>query len=832
MEMLIISPYTKLVGKIDTLELLLNNMQDVQQEQFASMDSICDITEQLANRQSVLYSQMDSIQTHLHLISEYGVGYSDVVSHITIPLIIALVAFAFPFLFMVISHINNKYESEQIVSLFSSECSYKYFFRGAIISAIYLVLMGVLSLCPMDTGYKWLMIVMNWTSILLAGFYSIVIFFFVRTCIVYNTPQKLIDRIEANFKSGNKEAKSFLNRMLKMEKRNDKVKSDGKRDFYDQKIRIGKSCAYYGIEVIRVKQLVELCKYAFRKQDNSLFLIILQKIDKMPHPDANYEYYKSVFFEDLIESYQFSPSNVKIEESLIRYWFLSFKKSEFPDAGHIYRMFGKMVSSVIYGRIGLFEKYIQNASFGYGFVNELQYVSYVRGMSADEQKKVNEKKLDFWSELCEMHYLALAHLFSNGHYDAVKIVLSGRNTGYGRLFPNSGTDILKMYARCKEKQLPDGSFSYWFQKEVVGENTDSEMLEKLTSFMLLVCSEPSYQSLNLISEARFKLICDAKNVMVDYAKVWSNSTELYGLFPQIVNKDFKSLYEDYVNLFHKAEQINIDLNGEKTLLKIVSDLMMMFLKKTIIKQEDDIYNTAVPENMKEKVQIIFRNILYGNRAHIEDGLIGSCNNEKTEKIPMGELHLMTYKQALLGEDSLYTHNVFKNMLTLFKSRYQFMVYSALRKMQIEEKSIRNDEFEEFFVKLVDKDGGDYIIIDSGVHLDSFYKMDVLKDGRKFTNHQTYKGAYYKRIDFDSLRYLRDLSELKQFKNTLIILKKEDLPTLDSVPNFDTPVVELTNESEREKGIAAVSMTVNPNMEARFNKNIEVIKLNFKTKTSF
>ena len=42
---------------------------------------------------------LDIIETKLQDILDYGVGYSDVVGQIAFPLLIALFAFAFPFLF-------------------------------------------------------------------------------------------------------------------------------------------------------------------------------------------------------------------------------------------------------------------------------------------------------------------------------------------------------------------------------------------------------------------------------------------------------------------------------------------------------------------------------------------------------------------------------------------------------------------------------------------------------------------------------------------------------------------------------------------------------------
>ena len=61
-------------------------------------------------------SQLDSLITIGRDVAEFGIGYSDTISNIAFPLIIAVFAFALPFLFSAINHINNKYDSTAICS--------------------------------------------------------------------------------------------------------------------------------------------------------------------------------------------------------------------------------------------------------------------------------------------------------------------------------------------------------------------------------------------------------------------------------------------------------------------------------------------------------------------------------------------------------------------------------------------------------------------------------------------------------------------------------------------------------------------------------------------
>lgn len=130
-----IPPYIGLSSRIDTLRALTDSALSIQQAQSVQLDTLDGFSKQLVEGQVFFQKQLDMVHEQIQTISDYGIGFSDVAAHIAIPLIIALFAFAFPFLFTVISHINNKYESENLSKQFFSEPSYKWYIRGAAISA-------------------------------------------------------------------------------------------------------------------------------------------------------------------------------------------------------------------------------------------------------------------------------------------------------------------------------------------------------------------------------------------------------------------------------------------------------------------------------------------------------------------------------------------------------------------------------------------------------------------------------------------------------------------------------------------------------------------------
>ena len=824
--MLLISPYTRLSHKIDTLKSLTDSLYNCLQDQFVCIDSIHSSTQHVTDNQSVMSSQLDSIYYQLQTISDNGVGYSDVAAHIAIPLIIALFAFAFPFLFTVISHINNKYESEDITGLFSSETSYKWFLRGAGISAGYLVLIGILSLCLGEVAHNLIMHVLNWTSVFVAGGYSLIIICFVLTCLEYNSPQKILQNVGEQFKKKALQAEARDKRLKKQEADNNQKKPDGKQRFRATGIGINRIYAFSEAESLRLNNSVALCSYAIKKHDNKLFQSVITSVSQHQHPDKKQAYHDLLFYEDVLETYLFGPENEKIFDTLLWHWFMTFNKSQLPNLGNILRMFVKIVQGVRQGRTSLLEQYLVRSRYGYHYITDVPTVAYVCGYDIGTQKKVSEERIRVWHDLVDMHYLAMAHLFALGHTEIIKIMMSGDNLGYDRLLPGTGIEVLRCYARCKENHFIDGHSHYWFADEIIGANPDIDMLEKFTAVLLLLAPTESYEELGLISEKHLQIIRDGKKKILFYGNIWKENKVLSGLYPQVTAVDLEEYYRNYTSFFERASSPMTEIKEEKNdlLSKIIAGLLNALRKPCHMEGREDIYIQEISEVVKEKINYGFWSILYGNQGNILDGLVGDDSKRKTETVIMGDYTYLIYKLPLVKKKDFDNPEISWDLSRVFNSRYLFMVYGAIANMQITDKTIPIDTFDAFFASYVGDSGQDYVIIDSESQMDVYYEFDKPVKERRSLFYRTYKGAEYKHYDFQIGWYLKDLEELEPFNNTLVIIKREDLPFVFSTEESNEPTVNIQDESEKEKGSAVVRITVNPNLAAKFNKNAQVLRL--------
>ena len=188
-----------LVRHIDSLRLTTEQAVEGMQVQAANLDSISESITVLTHGQSVQQAKIDSISAKLSVITENGIGFSDAVSHIAFPLIIALFAFAFTYLFSVITRINEKYGSEHISRMFKSSMPYQCYMCGAAISVGYIILIGVMSLSFTGSWHQIFLSAMNWSCIIVAGAYAAIILWFVSTCLQYDDHYKMLELIEAHY---------------------------------------------------------------------------------------------------------------------------------------------------------------------------------------------------------------------------------------------------------------------------------------------------------------------------------------------------------------------------------------------------------------------------------------------------------------------------------------------------------------------------------------------------------------------------------------------------------------------------------------------------------
>ena len=142
----------------------------------------------------------DEILKLLNDIYVDGVGYNDVVGVVAVPLIIALFAFSFPFVFDRINQINDKYQSKILSTLFSSFLLYKLYWYVSLISIVYVLVYGACTLFCKDNVLGDYAVIWNGISLSVVIVYVLIVWFFARITVKYNDPEQLLGILDTQYK--------------------------------------------------------------------------------------------------------------------------------------------------------------------------------------------------------------------------------------------------------------------------------------------------------------------------------------------------------------------------------------------------------------------------------------------------------------------------------------------------------------------------------------------------------------------------------------------------------------------------------------------------------
>ena len=432
--------------------------------------------------------------------------------------------------------------------------------------------------------------------------------------------------------------------------------------------------------------------------------------------------------------------------------------------------------------------------------------------------------------------MALAHLFSMGYYEVVRIVQLGDNTGYDRLIPGIGIEVLRMFAICKEKQSPDGTFSHWSSEYVIGKNTDPMMMEKYAAIMLMLSSSELHEELRPISPKHLKIIQDAKEKIIKYGELWKKDAKLKGMFPQIEEVDIKTQIERYIKWFEGENENKESTNGDvdkKCVITRIIDNIRHNDKKSTQKlpqnQVQDIYGKELLDSEKKKIEYGYLNMIKGNRGYLLDQLESKKSEDKTEIAEMGVYTYKMFKQHMVeSRDTDYNLGLFGET-RIFQSRYLYLLMNAIHNMNMNDIVVDSNHVKRHLKELLGDKGNEYMVLDfcsAPLLLLSLDKED--KENYGYNDEKVMK-ATYKSYSLDNGWFMNGFNETEDFSNTIVVIKKDDLPYVCGISSTGYgPTVDFEDVSDRESGIAEVRVIVNPNLEMKYSKKAKVTRLKVST----
>ena len=335
---------------------------------------------------------------------------------------------------------------------------------------------------------------------------------------------------------------------------------------------------------------------------------------------------------------------------------------------------------------------------------------------------------------------------------------------------------------------------------MIGHKYDRDILEKFTAIMLLLAMEPEEDENYVLDENKRNIIQSTKSELIRFGQLWEKYSDLLIRYPEIKDKKIEERIEEGVN--------HLSCGVAKEPSKSIFDIKL------------------APKE-KDSVKYMFSTILYSNRASIPNGLDGVLSSDKVSEINMGAYSFLTGKQKALILGFWHDHGVINDVTRVFRSRYLYMVYEAISHMRIRDVSVKGENFDKWFLKLVGDNGEQYVIIDTNSKMGGCVVLDRPKDGAVWLSRQSFKGAFYYNAGLVASSHIRDVPLVKSFENTVVIARFADMPVLVPTTEYEKPEVTIEDNSDKEKGWAVVRITVDPYLAVKFNKNVEVTRVTIK-----
>ena len=776
-----------------------------------SMPAAADTPEDQSVVENVTLSTLhDDIQS----IADNGIGYSDAVGHVAFPLIIALFAFAFTFLFSAINDVNKRYGSKRISLLFQRSLAYRLFMWISGVSVLYIVAFAGISLFEEPAVNVFLLSYGTIVGVILAGLYAIAVLWFAQKCIAYNKPVHLIAEITTAYGH----AKKLIPLRLFFQRCKNWLvglfHGKGYKDFRGFGYRLNKSGLVYSADSAFIEQLADLTKYALDTNDTGLVYSVFDSIDNIVEQEKNAidngRYRKKTvvdwsgdhrltmqFFEQILESSN-SRWDEQVEESLVWKLLRSFSKSKYISSVDIYFLFKYLQKLVSCGRISLIRKYVDRSKYSFSFLPNLADVAYVIGANKEEVELVETESYENWSELRDYHFLMAAYWIAEGEYSLLPELLHDQSYRSVYLYPIHAADILFRYQQCKKRVSDDGCyFDYKSADDLFGKKLDlNAILDRYTAILLLLCHEGERIPRLGVKEGDVVEIAKAKKNIEKYINSLKADPELSRLRPDIHSVDYEKVFD-------------VGLKGLKDYYP------KQKAKKTFCKKYDA-FSQPLDENAKMQMDNLFASALQHRMSFLQGYWID--NEEGMEhQIVVEPFKTTINKDALTKplEDTKAGFFWASRVLNVVENRLMYLFLEYVDSVSTSYKTIKNHDMKDFVTDFLNGHEKEYILLDVG-DCNSVLLEPRFEGNEQYLNKET----VYKSMDEVKYNLLADLPLYEKYKYSVLIIPKDTLPSIKRTKLS----ISYKDISSKKDGRYAVEMTIDPGIEVCFPNKVEILCL--------
>lgn len=682
----------------------------------------------------------------------------------------------------------------------------------------------------------------TWGALLVVFLYSLTILCFVKFGVKYNKGVSLVKIIENKYRLQDKKykvqklAEDFTNWLMIFWHRNQK-----------EWIRIYKAGKAYSVSYdsrkakeLYLNRLIDLCKYSISQQDKELFSTVMLRVQELTKsekdknlsygsgeliPTGAAHYFTCKFYKTIFEYYS-SCANFTYCESYLAWGYLSaYSRCKFLYVVDIVQMTQCMFYLAKGGKYTLIKELLEKIDWHFHSIMDMPKVFYVEGYLPDNREKIDKLSLKNWNELSNYMFLFSSYCLRNKHTDVLRGILNKIHWA-GSMFPSNKFDVIYRYLMCLKEVHDDDRFGVFWGHELCDDLiVDRALLREYCAFLLLVLHRCSNESYGNISVELLKMLVDEYAYLERCVLDLRKDDELCKLFPEINQTDFSEVYREVLDDAALGRDILINTSSDIRCETQFPTFMHWYLSESICKIDNKMKMIGVDffAEIPDESIAYFRRSLLEAKKHLVQRLPlkvqmpASLNAEDYKMKTVNPCQFIFDKRYFLTCD-LTILGYLKPIVDIMYCRINYMLLNAIKEMKLKNVKIKIADFHNYLMKITNGRFEEYILLDINCQFQAFLKLEY-----KGYQNLNYFGMEYVPIESIDNRYLEDLPIMHDFYNSMLIIRKSELPILMDRFNNDVDV-NVEDASSVEDGKLDIKLTFDYGYELWYRKNANIIHI--------
>lgn len=421
-------------------------------------------------------------------------------------------------------------------------------------------------------------------------------------------------------------------------------------------------------------------------------------------------------------------------------------------------------------------------------------------------------------------FLFSSYCLRNKHTDVLRGILNKIHWA-GSMFPSNKFDVIYRYLMCLKEVHDDDRFGVFWGHELCDDLiVDRALLREYCAFLLLVLHRCSNESYGNISVELLKMLVDEYAYLERCVLDLRKDDELCKLFPEINQTDFSEVYREVLDDAALGRDILINTSSDIRCETQFPTFMHWYLSESICKIDNNMKMIGVDffAEIPDESIAYFRRSLLEAKKHLVQRLPlkvqmpASLNAEDYKVKTVNPCQFIFDKRYFLTCD-LTILGYLKPIVDIMYCRINYMLLNAIKEMKLKNVKIKIADFHNYLMKITNGRFEEYILLDINCQFQAFLKLEY-----KGYQNLDYFGMKYVPIESIDNRYLEDLPIMNDFCNSMLIMRKSELPVL--MDRLDDVDVKIKDESSVKDGKLDIRTTFDYGYELWYRRNVNVFHI--------